>query len=122
MFVDLIFRKKRSRLDRFIYLEFKLGKKPTTLVNNMIDDLIKNNEIVKSHYKKTGLKRRSAWCIGFYRNFSKLTINRTNEELKNISSNDFSVLHDTLYICKCRGKVHADKCHKLGLVIIGSGN
>ncbi|NNS06217.1 hypothetical protein [Erwinia sp. JH02] len=121
MFVDLIFRKKGSRLDRFIYLEFKLGKKPTTLVNNMKEDLFKNYEIVESHYKKTGLKRRSVWSIGFYRNFSTLTINRAEDELKYIRSKHFSVLHDTLYICKCRGKNHTDECHKLGLVIIGSG-
>lgn len=121
MFVDLIFRKKRSRLDRFIYLEFKLGKRPTTLIKDMKRDLIKNDEIVRSHYIKTGLKRRSVWSIGFYRKYSILTSIRAEDELKYIRSKHFSVLHDTLYICKCRGKNHTDECHKLGLVIIGSG-
>lgn len=70
MYVDLIFRKKNTRIDRFIYLEFKLAKNPTTLVNNMWKDIVKNYEIVKSHFNNSDKKRRSEWSIGFYRNFN----------------------------------------------------
>jgi len=119
MFVDLIFRKQRTRLDKFIYLEFKLGKRPTALINNMWKDLLKNDEIVSSHFKKTGQKRRSVWSIGFYRDFSPLSVKRADEALDQHYSPFYSIHHEPVWFCKCRGKNHDETCHKVGMVIIG---
>lgn len=66
MYVDLIFRKKNTRIDRFIYLEFKLAKNPKTLVNNMWKYIVENYEIVKSHFNNSDKKRRSVWSIDFF--------------------------------------------------------
>lgn len=120
MFIDLIFRKKRTRLDKFIYLEFKLGKKPTALINKMWDDLLKNDQIVSSHYQKSGLKRRSVWSIGFYRDFSPLSLKRASDALVQHYSPYYSIHHAPAYICACRGKNHKEECEKIGVVIIGS--
>lgn len=121
-FVDLIFRKKHTRVDRFIYLEFKLAKRATILINNMWEDLSKNRQIVSSHYTNTGLKRRSLWCIGFYRDFSPVSLNRAEDSLYKDYSKYYSIHHEPIYICKCRGKRHFISCNKVGLVIIGSGS
>jgi len=120
VFVDLIFRKHRTRLDRFIYLEFKLGHRATRLIAKMWQDLLKNDQIVNSHYTKSNQKCRSLWSIGFYRDFSPLSVNRAEDALDQHYSPFYTIHHEPVYVCKCRGKVHLKECHKLGLVIIGS--
>ncbi len=104
--VDLIFRKKRTRLDKFIYVEFKLAKRATELVDCIATDLIKNYEVVNSHFAKAKQKRRSIWGVGFYRDFSPLTVNRADERLNGLKEDGFSFRHDPVYICKCRGSKH----------------
>ena len=122
IFVDLIFRKKRTRLDKFIYLEFKLGNRATTLIQKMWNDLFKIDQIVNSHFIKSKQKRRSVWSIGFYKDFSELSVNRADDALDQHYSPFYSIHHEPVYICKCRGKKHFDDCNKIGLVIIGSGS
>lgn len=122
MYVDLIFRKKNTRTDRFIYLEFKLAKNPTTLVNNMWKDIVKNYEIVQSHFTSSGRKRRSVWSIGFYRNFNPTTLKKVDESLSEEYSENFYTYHESIFMCKCRGKKHSEECNKIGVIIIGSGS
>lgn len=122
MYVDLIFRKKNTRTDRFIYLEFKLAKNPTTLVNNMWNDIVKNYEIVKSHFNYSGKKRRSVWSIGFYRNFNPSTIAKVDKCLDEEYSENFYTYHEPVYMCKCSDKKHIEGCNKLGVIVIGSGS
>ncbi|MEQ9995630.1 MULTISPECIES: hypothetical protein [Pectobacterium] len=122
LFVDLIFRKKGTRLDRFIYLELKLGMRSTELINKMWIDMLKNDEILNSQYKKNSVKRRSFWSVGFYRDFGKTSIKRTNDALDGYKDDHYLTHHDTIYVCRCRGKKHTEECQKTGLIIIGFGS
>ncbi|AWV43682.1 hypothetical protein CD201_03295 [Hafnia alvei] len=66
MFVDLKFRKKRARLDSYIFLELKCSRSPTALINNMEKDIKK-----LSCMRASGDDGRSFWCVGFYTNTSE---------------------------------------------------
>lgn len=78
MFVDLKFRKKRARLDSYIFLELKCSRSPTALINSMEKDIEK-----VSCMRASGDDGRSFWCVGFYTNTgerSAITIkNRLND-------------------------------------------
>ncbi|NQE77087.1 hypothetical protein [Pantoea ananatis] len=115
MFVDLIFRKRMTRKDRFIYLELKCSKRATDLLSGMSKDVTKVDSIKQSYYMNTSYKRRSFWCVGFYQYFSDLTINRAGEKLLKEHAPYY---HTTIHACKCRGIKHKDECKKLGLIII----
>lgn len=116
MFVDLIFRKKMSRKDRFIYLELKCSKRGSTLLRGMSKDITKIDSIRNSYFEVSGVKRRSFWCVGFYQKCDEKSAERLGTKIKKEGYS--RVHHKALNLCSCRGKNHKDTCRKIGLVIL----
>jgi len=74
MFIDIAFRKKRTRINSYIFLELKCSKRPQTLINGFKKDVKKLLAI-----KKCLLGTRSFWCVGFHLNCEPKNIDTMNK-------------------------------------------
>ena len=118
MYVDLLIRKKMTRKDHYMYVELKVGNKPTAVLEQLIEDGYKLRTIVDSHFGSTNQKMRSYWCIGFYQNFSPSLVNKVDKVILEDYAPHQPVFHGEVNLCKCRCKNHHDDCKKIGMIII----
>ncbi|HEP0936952.1 TPA: hypothetical protein QIX40_004390 [Enterobacter roggenkampii] len=72
MFIDLAIRKKRTRLNSYIFLELKCSRNAQALINGFEKDIQKINAIKKCIYDT-----RSFWCVGFHLNCSPRSVIKT---------------------------------------------
>ncbi|AKF37311.1 hypothetical protein LI89_15640 [Yersinia enterocolitica] len=110
MYVDIIFRKKRTRINSYIFLELKCTKRVSALLKGIEMDINKVNSIRTTEYDQ-----RSFWCIGFHHACDTKSIDKINNF--RIKYDFFH--HEIIELCNC-GDVHLANCKKkqIGLLIV----
>jgi len=91
MFVDFAIRKKRTKLNSFIFLELKCSTNPQALINGFNRDINKINAIKQCVYDT-----RSFWCVGFHKNCTKKSV----EKMLNYVDG-WHGYHEVIRICDC---------------------
>jgi hypothetical protein len=110
MFIDLAIRKKRTRLNAFIFLELKCSRNVQALINGFEADIKKIDSIKKCIYD-----RRSFWGVGFHLNCSP----RSTKKIKNYTEQYEYGFHDIIKLCECAEEVDCDcMANTLGFAII----
>lgn len=92
MYIDLAIRKKRTRLNSYIYIELKCTRNVQALINGFEKDMKKIDAI-----KACVLDRRSFWCIGFHLNCTPRSVTK----IKNYVSDYKFGFHDIIKLCDC---------------------
>ncbi|MEB7542052.1 hypothetical protein [Enterobacter huaxiensis] len=92
MYIDLAIRKKRTRLNAYIFLELKCTRNVQTLINGFESDIHKINAI-----KKCSVDARSFWCVGFHLNCSE----RSLTKIKNYVAEWDYGYHEVIKLCDC---------------------
>ncbi|MDX6042808.1 hypothetical protein [Scandinavium lactucae] len=110
MYIDLAIRKKRTRLNSFIFLELKCSRNVQTLINGFEKDIKKINAIKRCIYET-----RSFWCVGFHLNCSPNNITK----IKNyIDEYDYGY-HDLIKLCDCDDDLECDcSDSKIGFAVV----
>jgi hypothetical protein len=109
MFIDLAFRKKRTRQNAYIFLELKCKNNVQALINGFERDIKKINAL-----KSCMLDQRSFWCVGFHKNCTDKSISKINEYV-----NDWEGFHSVIKLCECPEGYECDCVNnKLGFAIL----
>jgi len=110
MFIDVAFRKKRTRQNAYIFLELKCTKDVQPLINGFEKDIIKINAI-----KSCILDQRSFWCVGFHLNCNTQSVNK----IKNYVDGWDYGYHEVLKLCDCHVDFNCDcQDNKIGFAVI----
>lgn len=109
MYVDILYRRKGTKINSFVYLEIKCTKSVSALIDGMENDIEKIWGIKKSDYDQ-----RSFWCVGFHHACDMKSI----EKAKNYGESWFYHYQQVIYLCDC-GDEHTSLCQnqKIGLLI-----
>lgn len=99
MFIDLAIRKKRTRLNSFIFLELKCSRDIQPLINGFEKDIQKINAIKRCVYDT-----RSFWCVGFHLNCSP----RSVAKIKSYIDGYEYGYHEVIKLCDCGDDVECD--------------
>lgn len=109
MFIDLAFRKKRTKRNSFIFLELKCANNVQPLINGFERDIAKINAIKKCIYEQ-----RSFWCVGFHKNCSERSVTKMSEYVK-----EWNGYHEVIKLCDCSDEVECDcEDNKIGFVVV----
>lgn len=110
MFIDIAFRKKRTKNNHYIFLELKCTKNVQNLINGFESDITKINAI-----KSCILDQRSFWCVGFHLNCNLSSVNKIARYVKEW---EFGY-HEVLKLCECpKDLVCNCKGNKIGFAVI----
>ena len=91
MFIDLAFRKKRTRQNAYIFLELKCKNNVQSLINGFERDIKKINSL-----KSCMLDQRSFWCVGFHKNCTDRSIKKINSYVEG-----WNGFHSVIKLCDC---------------------
>lgn len=110
MYIDLAIRKKRTRLNSYIFLELKCTRNVQALINGFERDAHKISAIKKCVYDT-----RSFWCVGFHLNCSPRSITK----IKNyIDECDYGY-HEVIKLCDCGDDIECECTdNKIGFAVI----
>lgn len=110
MFIDLAIRKKRTRLNSYIFLELKCTRNVQALINGFEADIQKINAIKKCSYDA-----RSFWCVGFHLNCSP----RSVAKMKAYAVDEWDGYHEVIKLCDCSVEVECGCTDsKVGFAVI----
>lgn len=110
MFIDVAFRKKRTKHNAYIFLELKCTKNVQSLINGFERDIKKINAI-----KSCILDQRSFWCVGFHLNCT----DRSIDKIKNYVNEWDHGYHEVLKLCDCpEDLVCSCENNKIGFAVI----
>jgi hypothetical protein len=110
MFIDLAFRKKRTRVNSYIFLELKCSRSPQTLINGFNKDVKKINAL-----RKCLLEQRSFWCVGFHLNCEPHNMKKMNKFV-----NDWYYGYSKVVkLCNCGDEIECPCTdNKIGFAVI----
>lgn len=110
MFIDLAFRKKRSRTNSYIFLELKCSKSSQALINGFEKDVKKLLAI-----KDCLLGTRSFWCVGFHLNCEPNSVNT----MHNYVNQWYYGYNKVIKLCDCADEIDC-LCtdNKIGFAVI----
>ncbi|WP_409076065.1 hypothetical protein ACF2G4_20245 (plasmid) [Pantoea sp. C3] len=110
MYIDLAFRKKRTRQNSFIFLELKCTNSVPYLIRGFERDITKINALKACIYEQ-----RSFWCVGFHRNCTERSVSQINDYVKKW---DYGY-HEVIKLCDCSDDVDCGcEDNKLGFAVI----
>ncbi|ELY2855195.1 hypothetical protein SMC92_002230 [Cronobacter dublinensis] len=109
MFVDFAIRKRRTKLNSYIFIELKCSTNPQALINGFNRDINKINAIKKCSYDT-----RSFWCVGFHKNCTEKSIKKMINYV-----DDWNGHHEVIKLCDCPTETEC-KCknNKIGFAIL----
>lgn len=99
MFIDLAIRKKRSRINSYMFIELKCTHTVRKLINGFEKDIKKINSIKECIYD-----RRSFWCVGFHLNCTSQSITKIKEYVAAYEHG----YHEVIKLCSCDHKIECD--------------
>ncbi len=109
MFVDLAIRKKRTKVNSFIFLELKCSTHPQALINGFTRDIDKISAIKRCNYDT-----RSFWCVGFHKNCTEKSVRKMIDFV-----NEYDGYHEVIKICHCPADVICEcQDNKIGFAIL----
>ena len=110
MYIDLAFRKKRTRINSYIFLELKCTRNPQALINGFEKDFNKIDAL-----KKCMFDFRSFWCVGFHLNCEPASI----VKMKKFVSNWYYGYSKIIKLCNCGDEIEC-QCtdNKIGFAVI----
>lgn len=110
MFIDLAFRRKRTRTNSYIFLELKCSRNPQTLINGFEKDVKKLLAL-----KKCLLGTRSFWCVGFHLNCTPNSVDKIEKFVKKWHYGFSKVIK----LCDCGDEIEClCKDNKIGFAVI----
>lgn len=110
MFIDLAFRKEKTRQNSYIFLELKCTNNVQPLINGFIRDANKVYAIKKCMYDT-----RSFWCVGFHKNCTDRSIKKMNDF---VSRHEYGY-HEVIKLCDCPEDYDCEcEDNKIGFAVI----
>ena len=110
MFIDLAIRKKRTRLNSYIFLELKCSRNVQALINGFDKDIQKINAIKKCIYDT-----RSFWCVGFHLNCSPRSVTKIKSYIDDCEYG----YHEVIKLCDCSEDIDCGCVdRKIGFAVI----
>jgi len=110
MYIDLVFRKKRTRRNSYIFLELKCTKDVQALINGFNRDANKIYAIRECMYDT-----RSYWCVGFHKNCTDKSLNK----IRKFVSGHQHGYHEVIKLCDCPEDYECEcEDNKIGFAVI----
>ena len=110
MYVDLAFKRQRTRKNSYIFLELKCAKDAHKLIKGFHRDVKKINSI-----RSCTLSHESFWCVGFHLDCTEKSVNKIQTE---VSSWKYGY-NEIIKVCDCNEDFECEcEDNKIGFAII----